>query len=309
MKVSRSLDQFHSQRPVVLTQGTFDGIHIGHQKILKRIVEKAKSIHGESVLLTFYPHPRLVLYPDDNELKLITTLHERIELLKEMGIDQVVVLPFTKELSRINSMEYVRDILVNQLKVHTFVIGYDHRFGRNREGSIEDLLNFSSVFDFQLEEIPRQDIEESTISSSKIRRALLQGDVKLANAYLGRDFSLRGVVQRGRAVGKELGFPTANIYISDSFKIIPQNGVYAVRVKVKGEMFNGMLNIGDNPTFSDAKWSIEVNIFAFNEDIYEQQLEIFFVERMRDEVKFENIEELREQLERDRVSASSLLTI
>lgn len=307
MKISRSLQEFHVDKPVVLTQGTFDGVHLGHEKILKRIINRAKEIGGESVLLTFYPHPRLVLFPDDNQLRLITTLEERFEILRDMGLDQVVVLPFTKELSRVRAEEYVRDILLQQLNMKVFIIGYDHRFGRNREGSIEDILAMSETFNFEVEEISRQDIQESTVSSSKIRKALLDGEVKMARTYLGRDFTLDGEVVHGKARGNSLGYPTANIKVSDSFKLIPGNGVYAVEVEHAGKMYGGMLNIGENPTFDDANWSIEVNIFNFDEDIYGQQLRLYFVERMRDELKFDATEQLRAQLDLDREMALVML--
>ena len=307
MKISRSLQEFQVDKPVVLTQGTFDGVHLGHEKILKRIINRAKEINGESVLLTFYPHPRLVLFPDDNQLRLITTLEERFEILREMGLDQVVVLPFTKELSRVRAEEYVRDILVQQLNMKVFIIGYDHRFGRNREGSIEDILSMSETFEFEVEEISRQDIEESTVSSSKIRKALLSGDVHKARTYLGRDFTLEGKVVHGMARGNVLGYPTANIQVNDPFKLIPGNGVYAVQVEYSGKTYGGMLNIGDNPTFDDASWSIEVNIFNFNEDIYGQQLRLYFVERMRDELKFDSSKQLRQQLDQDKEMAQVML--
>jgi len=307
MKVSRSLEEFRAQKPVVLTQGTFDGVHLGHQKILSEIISRAREIDGEAVLLTFFPHPRLVLFPDDNALKLITTLSERLEILESMGLDQVVVLPFTRDLSRIHPEEYVRDILVNALKINTFVIGYDHRFGRNREGSIQDLLHLSDLYEFNLQEIPRQDLEESAISSSKIRKSLEIGDVKGAARFLGRYFQIIGRVEHGRKMGSGLGFPTANIKVDEAYKLIPRNGVYAVEIEHKGDCYKGMLNIGDNPTFENAQWSIEVNIFNFNEEIYGQQLRISFVERMRDELKFAEVEALKNQLVADKEHALTIL--
>ncbi|MCB9246062.1 MAG: bifunctional riboflavin kinase/FAD synthetase [Flavobacteriales bacterium] len=309
MKVTNSLVDFKADKPVILTQGTFDGVHLGHQKILRTIIQRARDIDGEAVLLTFYPHPRLVLYPDDNELKLITTLEERISILEDMGLDQVVVLPFTKELARMMPMEYVRSILVEHLKTHTFIIGYDHRFGKNREGSIQDLKQFAERFAFNLEEIPQQDILDSAVSSSKVRRALLRGDVSLANLYLGRMFSLAGTVVHGHARGHDLGYPTANLHVDDPFKLIPANGVYAVRVSHKGMTYGGMLNIGDNPTFEDSAWSIEVNIFDFNEEIYGDQLRLYFVSRLRDELKFANTDELKARLAKDEIAARALLSL
>lgn len=307
MKVYRDINDVVLQGPVVVTQGTFDGVHYGHQKILSEVVSTARTLKGESVLLTYYPHPRLVLYPNDNDLKLLNTLDEKEHLVRDLGIDHLVVLPFTKEFSRMSPEEFVKDILIDKLKVTKLVIGYDHRFGKNRSGSLEDMERFGKKFGFEVQEIPAQDIENSIVSSTKVRNALLRGDVKEANELLGREYSVHGIVVHGTKRGHSLGYPTANVQVSSEYKLIPANGVYAVKVKIKDELFGGMLNIGDNPTFLDKNWSVEVHIFDFNKDIYNAELEISFIERMRDEIKFSNIEKLMEQMKTDERNAKQIL--
>ncbi len=307
MKVIHDITEFNPQKPIVLTQGTFDGVHIGHQKILKQVVEEAKSIGGESVLLTFYPHPRLVLYPDDNDLKLLTTIEEKVEIVEEIGIDYVIIMPFTKDLSRLRADEFVREILVNQLSVNKLIIGYDHRFGRNREGGLKEMIQISESFGFEVLEIPAQDIESSIVSSTKIRNALLAGNVTTAKSYLGSPYTLTGRVEGGIQKGTEIGYPTANVRVNSSFKLIPENGVYAVWVVIGGKKYGGMLNIGYNPTFINKQWSIEVHIFEFSKNIYNQEITIEFVARTRDERKYENISDLIKQLELDETEIREIL--
>lgn len=307
MQVINSLNDLDGQRSTVITQGTFDGVHLGHQKILIKVCQSAKKRDMLSTLLTFYPHPRLVLNPENNELKLLTTLEEKQELLEEIGIDRLVVLPFTKEFSRIEPHAFVRDILIDKLKMKHFIIGYDHRFGKNREGSIKSLRLLSNAFNFTLNEIPALDVEESIISSTKIRNHLLVGKVQEAAKLLGRTYSLTGTVVKGREQGRVLGYPTANISVKNPYKLIPSNGVYAVRVNVNAQEYNGMMNIGDNPTFQDAKWSCEVYIFEFNQDIYDQEIQVHFVDRLRDEVKYNRVEQLTKQLRQDEIHAKKVL--
>lgn len=307
MKVHHHIDSFDAVGPVVLTQGTFDGVHYGHQQILKRVVAEARACNGESVLLTFYPHPRLVLYPNDNDLKLLNTLEEKIALVEALGIDHLVVLPFTKEFSRISPEQFVSSILINKLRIRKMIIGYDHRFGRNREGSLKDMQRYAAQFNFSLEEIPAQDIEDCIVSSTKIRTALLSGDVVEARALLGRPYSVKGTVVHGSKKGKELGYPTANIEVDSKFKLIPSNGVYAVKAQLGGKEFGGMLNIGDNPTFHDKKWSIEVHIFEFSGDAYNQSIEIAFIEKMRNEMKYSSVDLLIEQMRKDEVNARNII--
>lgn len=309
MKVVYDISDLELEAPVVLTQGTFDGVHYGHKKILKQVVNQAKEKGGVSVLLTFYPHPRLVLYPDDNNLKMLTTIEEKVSIIESLGIDYLVVLPFTKELSKISAENFVRDILVDRLKVSKLIIGYDHRFGRNREGSIEEMKQYAGVYNFALEEIAAQDIEDSIVSSTKIRKALLGGDVRQANEFLEKPYVLSGKVEEGLQRGTEIGFPTANIRVSSSYKLIPLNGVYAVWVYIEGQKYGGMLNVGYNPTFTDKNWSVEVHILDFSQNIYHKDITIEFIDRYRDEVKFESVEALVKQLNKDEEGIRKILEI
>jgi riboflavin kinase/FMN adenylyltransferase len=309
MKVIYDIEEFDPQKPVVLTQGTFDGVHFGHRRILRHVVSEAKKIDGVSVLLTFYPHPRLVLYPDDNELKLLTTIEEKVDLVSALGIDYLIIIPFTKELSRLRASDFVRDILVEQLHISKLIIGYDHRFGRNREGGLEEMALFSDTYNFDLEEIPPQDIDDSIVSSTKIRNSLLEGDVHLAKDYLGDLYTISGKVEEGLQRGTAIGYPTANVRVSSSYKLIPQNGVYAVWVYVDKIKYAGMLNIGYNPTFEDKKWSMEVHILNFNKNIYHHKILISFCSRIREEMKFENVTSLVNQLTKDERKVRSILEV
>jgi riboflavin kinase / FMN adenylyltransferase len=303
MRVFDSLDQLPEFKRTVFTQGTFDGVHLGHQKILQRIEQEALKIGGESVLLTFWPHPRLLLFPDDNNLKLLQTLDEKLEVLSACGVDNVVVIPFTKEFSHIMPEDFIKDILVNKFNVHTAIIGYDHRFGRNREGDISLMRKFSGIYHYDLIEIGAEDINHITISSTKIRNALLSGDIETANRYIGRPYSFKGTVVEGMKLGRELGFPTANILIDNAFKLIPANGVYAVKCVVWKKEFGGMMSIGNNPTVKGKNFSIEVNIFDFNDTIYGEAIEIKLIAWLREEKKFENLEELSLNLQLDKKNA------
>ena len=309
MKVVYDIEEFDPQKPVVLTQGTFDGVHFGHRKILRHVVSEARKIDGVSVLLTFYPHPRLVLYPDDNELKLLTTIEEKVDLVSALGINYLIIIPFTKELSRLRASDFVRDILVEQLHISKLIIGYDHRFGRNREGGLQEMSRFAETYNFDLEEIPPQDIDDSIVSSTKIRNSLLEGDVHLAKDYLGDLYTISGKVEEGLQRGTAIGYPTANVRVSSSYKLIPQNGVYAVWVYVDKIKYAGMLNIGYNPTFEDKKWSMEVHILNFNKNIYHHKILISFCSRIREEMKFENVTSLVNQLTKDERKVRSMLEV
>jgi riboflavin kinase/FMN adenylyltransferase len=309
MKVVYDIKEFDPKKPVVLTQGTFDGVHFGHRKILRHVVSEAREIDGVSVLLTFYPHPRLVLYPDDNELKLLTTIEEKVELVSAIGIDYLIIIPFTQELSRLRASDFVRDILVEQLHISKLIIGYDHRFGRNREGGLKEMIQFSETYNFKLEEIPPQDIEDSIVSSTKIRKALLDGDVHLAKEYLGDLYTISGKVEEGLQRGTTIGYPTANVRVGSSFKLIPKNGVYAVWVYIDKIRYAGMLNIGYNPTFEGKKWSMEVHILNFNKNIYHHKILISFHSRIREEMKFKNVTSLVNQLTKDEKKIRSILEI
>lgn len=310
MKIHKGIDTFEKISSAVVTTGTFDGVHIGHQSIISRLNELARKINGESVILTFYPHPRMVLQ-EDCDLKLITTIEEKIELLRNSGLDHLIIHPFTKAFSRTTSLEYVRNILVEKIGTKKLVIGYDHHFGRNREGSFEHLKEFSSLYGFEVEEISAKDIDDVNVSSTKIRKALLDGDVKTANAFLGYSFQLNGKVVHGNKVGRQLGYPTANIELQNQFKLIPAEGIYAVRVKYNNETFGGMLNIGRRPTLNtgNGQLSIEVNIFDFNQEIYEETIQLELIERIRAEKKFHSKEALIAEMQKDQVKCLNILSI
>lgn len=309
MKIYQGIEQFEKLENAVVTTGTFDGVHIGHRTILNRLNEVAKKMKGESVLLTFYPHPRMVLQ-EDAELRLLNTIDEKTELLEQAGIDHLIIHPFTVDFSRTTSLEFVRDILVNQMGTKKLVIGYDHHFGRNREGSFEHLKEYGPVYGFEVEEISAQDIESVNVSSTKIRKALVAGDVKTANTYLGHHFQLNGIVVHGNKVGRELGYPTANIDIQNKYKLIPAEGIYAVKVNLGDENYGGMLNIGRRPTINsgNGEQSIEVNIFDFKKEIYGEKIQLELIERIREEKKFDNKEELIAEMQKDQVKCERILS-
>lgn len=309
MEVHYGLKDFTAVPNAVVTTGTFDGVHIGHQTIINRLSELARKHNGETVLITFHPHPRIVLHPEDHGLQLINTQQEKIERLAKAGIDHLVILPFTREFSRQTSVEYVRNILVNAIGTFKLVIGYNHHFGRNREGSFEHLKEYGPVYGFDVEEIPAQDIDKVNVSSTKIRKALQMGDVTTANSYLDYTYSLEGKVIEGHKKGREIGFPTANIELSDPYKLVPGNGVYAVRAECEGTHYEGMLNIGVRPTVTaEAIRSIEVHLFHFDGDLYGKEVKVYLQGRLRDEQAFESLDGLKVQLEKDRLHAQQLLT-
>lgn len=308
MKVFNGFDSILEIKNPVLTIGTFDGVHIGHQKIIERLNEEAAKIDGESVLFTFYPHPRMVLFPDSHGLKLIQTQAEKIDKLRKCGLQNVIVFPFTKEFSRLTAIEFVRDYLVNRLNVKKLVIGYDHQFGKNREGSLEFLKEIADTYDYEVIEIPAQDIDEVNVSSTKIRNALLGGDIETANNYLGENFELTGTVVKGNQIGSQIGFPTANIQIDSELKLIPGNGVYAVYVRLEdGSLVNGMLNIGTRPTVTASdELRIEVHLFDTALNLYGQKLTVRFLKRVRDEIRFEDKESLINQLKNDEITVRNI---
>lgn len=291
----------------VVTSGTFDGVHFGHQKILKKIVKTAQELNGKSVVLTFWPHPRFVLFPEEKTLKLLTTFEEKAKLLEEVGIDYLVKVAFTQAFSQLSSETFIQDMLVEQLKTKKLIIGYDHRFGKNRTGSFEYLKENSSRFGFEVEEIPRQDIDDVGVSSTKIRQALFHGEVDLAAEYLGRKYSISGTVVQGKKIGTELGFPTANIQVAEDFKLVPKDGAYAVRALVNGTWHKAMLNVGVRPTVGGLHRVIETHLFDFDQQIYDQPIQVDFIQHLRDEKKFDSLEGLKSQLEKDKIAALSLL--
>jgi riboflavin kinase/FMN adenylyltransferase len=307
MKIYHTIDDFSAVPNAVVTSGTFDGVHLGHQKILSRIKDIADRISGETVVITYWPHPRLVLKPEDRSLKLLNTFEEKAELLKEQGIQHLLRISFTKEFSQLSSSDFIKNILVETIGTRKLVIGYDHHFGKNREGSFEQLKIDAPKYGFELEEIPRQDIDNMAISSSKIRHALEAGNVTDACHLLGRSYTLSGRVVRGDRLGRVLGFPTANIDIDSHYKLVPADGIYAVRVNYSGNEFGGMIYIGNRPTIAGAQRSIEVNIFNFDKDIYGEELKVAFEKLLRLDTKFKDLEELKKQLHKDKELALEAL--
>ena len=298
MKEHKGANSFISERQTVVTIGTFDGVHAGHRKIIERLVNSAKANNLDSVVLTFFPHPRMVLQKESG-IELINTIEERKKLLEQTGIDHLVIHPFTHNFSRLTALEFVRDILVQRLKAKKIIIGYDHRFGRNRTADINDLRRFGEEFGFEVEEISQQDVEQVAVSSTKIRKALQEGKVERANRYLEQPFTLSGEIVRGRGIGKDLGFPTANLNIAEDYKLIPKNGVYVVRTNIDGKQVFGMMNIGTNPTVGGKHKTIEAHFFDLQQDLYGKFLQVELLIRIRDERKFDSVEELKTAMKQD----------
>ncbi len=296
-----------SKNKSIITIGTFDGVHMGHKVILDRLNKISSRQKGKSILITFFPHPRHVLHKEDQEMRLINTLDEKKELLEKAGLDILIINKFTKDFSRIKSVNFVRDILVDQLKVDTLVIGYDHHFGRNREGSINELEGLAELYGFDIEMVPPQLFQDIAVSSTKIRKLLETGEIERANHYLGYNFFINGKVVKGNGIGKKINFPTANILINNELKIIPCDGVYAVLLNLGNKLYKGMMNIGLNPTLNGKTRSLEVNIFDFNQDIYDQEIKVSFIKRIRDEKRFKDIEELKRQLVIDKNKVKNIL--
>lgn len=289
MRIFKGIDDLGAFKNSVVTIGTFDGVHKGHQKILSRLDNLANEMSGESILFTFYPHPRMVVFPDNHNLKLIQTIDEKIDALRDFGLDNLIIYPFTKEFSRLTAFEFVRDILVEKLKVKTLVIGYDHQFGRNREGDLEFLKESAKIFDFNVEEISAEEVQEVNVSSTKIRQSLMNGEIERTNEFLGRSFQCSGVVVEGQKIGRTMGFPTANINLNNQHKILPKDGVYAVRVEINGTNYNGMMNIGVNPTVvskNTTEKKVEVHLFDFDADIYGEHVAVFLYRYIRNEKNF-----------------------
>jgi riboflavin kinase/FMN adenylyltransferase len=298
MKIYRSIEDYNEVKRSVVTIGTFDGIHLGHKKILSRLIKSSKNKDLNSVVLTFFPHPRIILNKY-NEVKMIDTLDEKIIHLNEIGIDSLIIHPFDKNFSLLSANQFIKDFLVDKLKIKHIIIGYDHRFGKGREASVTDLKNYADDYDFTVEEIKAQEIEKITVSSTKIRNSINQGDIKTTEKYLGRYFNLTGKVVKGDGLGKKINYPTANIFIEETYKIIPKDGVYLVETIIKDKLFKGMMNIGHRPTIGTKNKSIEVHLFNFNEDIYGQVISIKMISKIRDEKKFSSIQALKEQLVKD----------
>lgn len=308
MQIHKGIDNFPKLAFAILTSGTFDGVHTGHQKILNRLLEiKKQKPNSQTVVLTFFPHPRMVLQPS-KPFELLYTLEEKAAKLARLGIDHFLVIPFTKEFAATSSKDYIQNILINTINTRKLVIGYNHRFGRNREGGFDYLTTHQANYPFEIEEISRHDVQEIGVSSTRAREALLEGNVELAREYLGEFYPLSGKVVEGKKLGRKLGFPTANLEIKENYKLIPAKGVYAVKVKYKAVFYDGMLNIGNRPTVSrNLNASIEVHIFDFDADIYGQNLEILFVKRLREEKKYDSLEALKKQLLQDKMDSLVVL--
>ncbi|MCW8979818.1 MAG: bifunctional riboflavin kinase/FAD synthetase [Altibacter sp.] len=306
MKEYPSAAAFTNERQTVVTIGTFDGVHIGHKAILQRLVATARKEDLDSVLLTFFPHPRMVLQTDTN-LQLINTISEKKELLQQTGLDHLVIHPFTHAFSRLTAVEYVRDILVNKLRAKKIIIGYDHRFGRNRTATIEDLRDFGKTYHFEVEEISAQELDEVAVSSTKIRKALLAGDITTANNFLGYPFMLTGSVIRGKRIGRTLTYPTANLEIPENYKLIPKNGVYVVRSNIDGITVHGITSIGTNPTVGGTETTIETYFLDLDKDLYNRPLRIEFLTHIRDEAHFKDVDRLKQAIEKDEQFARSYL--
>jgi riboflavin kinase/FMN adenylyltransferase len=306
MEVIHNIANYRPKKPAILTIGTFDGVHIGHQKIISDLVAKAKKENLCAVVLTFFPHPRMVLQKE-SQLKMIDTLKEKRQLLEILGVEILIIQPFTLEFSRMTAIEYTRDLLVNGLGISKLIIGYDHRFGRNREATVEDLKNFGLDYDFTVEEIPAQDIASIAVSSTKVRNAITAGEIKKANQYLGRPFSLSGTIVKGDKIGRKIGFPTANLYIEEKYKLKPQNGVYLVQCNWDSQKYFGMMNVGKRPTISGKETQIETYFFDFDGDLYGKKLNINLLEKIRDEQKYDSLESLGNQLSIDQKSCRELI--
>ena len=316
MKIYNHIDEFTRLDNAVVTIGTFDGVHVGHQKIISRLLEITRQTGGESVILTFFPHPRMILHPEDANLKLISTMSEKANLLEEAGVDHLIITPFTRDFSNLSPQEYIKDFLVNRIGTSRIVIGYDHRFGKDRSGGLKHLQQYSAEYGYQVEEIPEQDIHDVAVSSTKIRQAILIGDIETANDFLGHEFRITGKVIRGDQIGRQIGFPTANLFVEETYKLIPSDGIYAVKVEIIEDsnadeqgsalksnvsklLLNGMAYIGHRPTINGMTRNIEVNIFDFDEDIYGQIIRLHFLDFIRADQKFDSLEQLTEQLRKD----------
>lgn len=306
MKLFHSINDFQSTKKTILTLGTFDGVHIGHKKILKRITENTENGKYESLVLTFFPHPRMVLQ-EKSEIRLLNTIGEKIKLLEATGIENLIVHPFNESFSRLTAEEFVRTILVEKFQIQKIIIGHDHRFGRNRTANIDDLIAFGIEYGFEVEQISAEEIQDVSVSSTKIRNALNEGNMALANEYLGYNYFLNGTIVKGKQLGRTIGFPTANINIEEDYKLIPKIGVYVVKATVNDESLFGMMNIGFNPTVNGEKQTIEVHLFNFDKDIYDQSIEVSLLHYIRDEQKFSSVDALKAQLHQDKMDSLAFI--
>lgn len=302
MKTIHNLDDFKSTAKTIITIGTFDGVHLGHKKILEKVVTRAKEENLKSVVFTFFPHPRMVLQ-EKSEIKLLNSIDEKIKLFEKIGIDYLIIHPFDYKFSRLSAEDFVKTILVDTFNIQKIIIGYDHRFGRNRTADIDDLIVFGNEYQFEVEQISVEEINEIAISSTKIRTSILEGNIKLTNQYLGYSYCFSGTVVKGKQLGRTIGFPTANIQINEDYKLIPKNGVYIVKSLIEGELVFGLMNIGNRPTVDGENQTIEVHFLNFNKDIYDSTLEIVFLDYIREEVKFNSLDDLKTQIVKDQTAA------
>jgi riboflavin kinase / FMN adenylyltransferase len=300
LKIHYDYTGYNAQKAVI-TIGVFDGVHKGHVEILNRILEMARKINGESVVVTFWPHPRLIL-KQDQRIKLINTLEEKQSLLAKLGIDHLILIPFTEQFAQQTSEEFIKNILIDKLHVKHLVVGFNHHFGKDREGNFDQIQKFAHIYNFDVERLDAKLVENEHVSSTKIRNALGVGDIQIANSFLGYNYSITGKVVEGKRIGREIGFPTANIQIDHDFKLLPKEGVYIVQAEMNGKKHPAMLNIGFKPTINtpDPAMSIEVHIIEFTGDIYNETITLYFCKRIRDELKFANLEELKKQLVSDK---------
>ncbi|WP_207427849.1 bifunctional riboflavin kinase/FAD synthetase [Pedobacter sp. SYSU D00535] len=315
MKVYHHIDEFQKLENAVVTIGTFDGVHFGHKKIINRLTEVAAETGGESVILTFFPHPRMIINPQDASLKLLTTITEKAELLEQLRVDHLIITPFTRDFSNLSAETYIQQVLVEKIGTKRIIIGYDHRFGKDRQGDLSHLQKYAAEYGFEVEEIPEQDIHEVAVSSTQIRNALSKGDVQTAADFLGYPFYLTGKVIKGDRLGRQMGFPTANLLIEETYKLIPADGIYAVKVEVidpktpgsKSDLLDAMAYIGTRPTISGMTRNIEVNIFNFDQEIYRQYLKVYFYHFIREDKRFDSIDELKHQIQLDKEAVLDLL--
>lgn len=306
MKVFNSISSYLSQKQSIVTIGTFDGVHIGHQEIIEKIIEDAKKSDCESLILTFFPHPRMVL-AHESDVKLLNTINEKIELLEKIGLSDLIIHKFDETFSQLSAEEFVTKILVEKLKIKKIILGHDHRFGKNRSASIDDLIIFGKKYNFEVEQISAQKIDQVAISSTKIRTALLEGNITLASQYLGYQYSFSGKVVKGKQLGRTIGFPTANIQIDEEYKLIPKNGVYIVKSIISDKTYFGMMNIGTRPTVDGKNLTIEVYFFDFEKDIYDTSITVSILDRIRDEKKFDSFDDLKKQIEKDKETSISYI--
>lgn len=307
MKIFNSIQAFHSNKKTIVTIGTFDGVHVGHKKILERITHSAETLDCESLVLTFFPHPRMVLH-ENSEMKQLNTIDEKSSLLEMAGIDNLIIHPFDKEFSRLTAEDFVKQVLIEKFNLKKIIIGHDHRFGRNRTADIDDLMVFGQTYGFEVEQISAEEIDDVAISSTKIRSALLEGNTSLASEYLGYNYILTGTVVKGKQLGRTIGFPTANIHIQEEYKLIPQSGVYIVKSTINSKVVFGMMNIGVNPTVDGTSQTIEIHFFDYNGNLYNQKITIALLQRIRSEQKFKSVEALKDQLATDKETALSFIS-